>query len=178
MTYLNHDQILDLCERGSMVDWDKECINTASLDVRLGNILYVEEGGGVLDYRERQRPVMKQVEVDPEHGYVVSPGQFFLAHTIEKCNFPDDLAALFRIKSSMGRIGLEHMDAGWVDPGFNGSLTLEFKFMLNSHSVRLRPGDRIGQLIFFRGNKVSEDKSYRTVGNYNGSDSVVHVGYK
>jgi len=177
--YLNHDEILELCEAGAIEGWSEDCINAASLDVRLGNQFSLEEPSDhILDYRKREKPRMLNVVTPPESTLIVRPGDFFLAHTVERCNFPDDIAALFRIKSSMGRIGLEHMDAGWVDPGFNGSLTLEFKLMLNHHSVALRPGDRIGQLIFFRGNKVSEDKSYRTRGNYNGASGVKQVGYK
>lgn len=178
--YLNHDEILELCEEGYMQDWDRSCINAASLDVRLGKEIFCEQGSSthkMIDYGKRQKPDMQSVILD-KGGVAIYPGQFFLAHTLEKCNLPDDIAALFRIKSSMGRIGLEHMDAGWVDPGFNGSLTLEFKLMMERHWVLLKPGDRIGQLIFFRGNKVSEDKSYRSTGNYNGSNGVKQVGYK
>jgi len=177
--YLNHDEILELCEAGYMENWDPSCINAASLDLRLGAEIALEAtpDESVLDYRARMKPTM-QTHILEDRGAIFVPGTFFLAHTIEKCNFPDDVAALFRIKSSLGRIGLEHMDAGWVDPGFNGSLTLEFKILLNHHSIRLRPGDRIGQLIFFRGNKVSEDKSYRARGNYNGAEGVKQVGYK
>ena len=174
--YLNHDEILELCESGYMKDWDKDCINAASLDVRLGSEILEEIDGITLNYAQRDKPNMHSININK--GFVMYPGQFILAHTIEKCNLPDDIAALFRIKSSMGRIGLEHMDAGWVDPGFNGSLTLEFKLMMERHRVVLKTGDRIGQLIFFRGKKVSEDKSYRAVGNYNGSNSVVQVGYQ
>ena len=178
--YLNHDEILELCESGGMENWDKDCINAASLDVRLGPEIMCEQGSSthrMLDYSRRDKPDMQSVMMS-SGGLAVYPGQFFLAHTMERCNLPDDVAALFRIKSSMGRIGLEHMDAGWVDPGFNGSLTLEFKLMLERHWVNIKPGDRIGQLIFFRGNKVSEDKSYRTKGNYNGKSGVGQVGYK
>lgn len=187
MSYLNHDEILELCEAGFMENWDPSCINAASLDVRLGRELLLEGvSDRVLDYRKRERPYMLAAGAETpsffdrcaEPQWTIRPGQFFLAHTIEKCNFPDDVAALFRIKSSMGRSGLEHMDAGWIDPGFNGALTLEFKLMLEHHSMLLRPGDRIGQLIFFRGNPVSADKSYRTKGNYNGADGVKQVGYK
>jgi dCTP deaminase len=179
MSYLNHDEILELCESGAIENWDPACINAASLDLRLGPEILCEQGGkthNMLDYSQRQRPEMSTVRID-KGGIAIYPGQFFLAHTIEKCNFPDDVAALFRIKSSMGRIGLEHMDAGWVDPGFNGALTLEFKLMLERHWVLLKPGDRIGQMIFFRGNPVSADKSYRTKGNYNGASGVKQVGY-
>ena len=178
--YLNHDQILEICEAGQMVDWDEKCVNAASLDVRLGHTVLMERGSDhnrPLDYRKRERMAMVEVEV-PDDGLIVHPGMFFLAHTIEQCNFADDIAALFRIKSSMGRIGLEHMDAGWVDPGFHGSLTLEFCNMTQHHSIRLRVGDPIGQLVFLRGEKVSEDKSYRTRGNYNNHSGVAQIGYK
>lgn len=180
MSYLNHDEIRAFCEEGHIKNYDPECINAASLDLRLGSEIMCEQGTTnhrIIDYRARQKPEMQSAHLD-EGGFLIYPGQFFLAHTMEVCNFPDDIAALFRIKSSMGRIGLEHMDAGWVDPGFNGSLTLEFKLMLERHWVRLRPGDRIGQLVFFKGKPVSADKSYRTLGNYNGATGVKQVGYE
>lgn len=179
--YLNHDEIEALCAIGDMQDWSPQCINAASLDVRLGSSILIErynEVSRVIDYRKRERLNMHEVEIDEDRGYVIRPGEFFLAHTIEKCNFPDDLAALFRIKSSMGRIGLEHMDAGWVDPGFHGALTLEFKNMSQWHEIRVRPGDAIGQLVFFNGNPVGVDQSYRTKGNYNGAVGVKQVGFK
>lgn len=176
--YLNHNEIEELIEAGYMKNTDPGCINAASLDLRLGETVLIEQySAKVIDYRKRDKLVMQEVKLD-EGGFIIRPGDFFLAHTIEICDFPDDIAALFRIKSSMGRIGLEHMDAGWVDPGFNGALTLEFKNMTEAHSIHLRPGDKIGQLVFIRGNPVSEDKSYRRIGNYNGSTGPKQVGYK
>lgn len=176
--YLNHDEIVEVIDNGWMQDVDPECVNAASLDLRLGSTVFVElPSRRVIDYRRREKLLMAQYDLD-EGGIIIRPGHVFLAHTIEKCNFPDDLAALFRIKSSMGRIFLEHMDAGWVDPGFHGSLTLEFKNMSEHNSILLRPGDRIGQLVFLRGNPVSEDKSYRSKGNYCGHAGVAQVGYK
>lgn len=178
--YLNYSQIAALIEQGAMKQVDPDCINAASLDVRLGREVMMEAYpslNDVIDYRNRQPLAMKKITLS-DSGIVICPGEFFLAHTIEICNFPDDLAALFRIKSSMGRIGLEHMDAGWVDPGFHGSLTLEFKNMTQHHSILLRPGDKIGQLVFLRGEAVSEEHSYRAVGNYNGATGVKQVGFK
>ena len=178
--YLNYDEILSVIEDGAMANTSTECVNAASLDIRLGESIMVETWSDYmrpLDYSKRDKLCMNTVKLSPA-GYKIRPGEFFLAHTIEVCNFPDDLAALFRIKSSMGRIGLEHMDAGWIDPGFNGALTLEFKNMTTYHDIIIRPGDRIGQLIFLRGKPVSEEQSYRTKGNYNGSTSVKQVGYE
>lgn len=181
MSYLNCGQIEDLClTYGEMLDFDQGCINAASLDVRLGDTIMVErysDKSCSVDYRARQKLDMVEVKLT-DNGYVIRPGEFFLAHTIEKCNFADDTAALFRIKSSMGRIGLEHMDAGWVDPGFHGALTLEFKNMTQWHSIRIRPGDRIGQLVFFKGAAVSADQSYRSKGNYNGEAGIAQIRFK
>lgn len=180
MSYLNHNEIVDLIIDGEMEQVDPSCINAASLDVRLGNEIFMEEYRETsipVDYSKRERLNMRRITLDGK-GIVIRPGEFFLAHTVERCNFSDSTAALFRIKSSMGRIGLEHMDAGFVDPGFHGALTLEFKNMTSYHNILLRPGDKIGQLIFFRGAPVSEEQSYRTKGNYNGADGVKQVGYK
>lgn len=178
MSYLNHAQILALVESGAIRNVDHDCINAASLDLRLGDEILIEsECDRVIDYRARERLSMHTVKLDPERGFVLHPGEVMLAHTLEVCDFPDDLAALFRIKSSMGRVFLEHMDAGWVDPGFNGPLTLEFKNLSQHHAIRLRPGDRIGQLVFLRGDAVSEEQSYRTRGNYNGASGVKQIGW-
>lgn len=186
--YLNHYEIEELIAAGHMQGCDPGCVNAASLDLRLGGNIMVENGRefteciGItkpysVDYRKRDKLKMTEFELD-EGGVYIHPGMFFLAHTIEVCNFPDDMAALFRIKSSMGRIGLEHMDAGWVDPGFHGALTLEFKNMTENHSILLRPGDKIGQLVFMRGNPVNAEQSYRARGNYNGASGVKQVGFK
>ena len=78
----------------------------------------------------------------------------------------------------MGRMAFEHMDSGFVDPGFHGSLTLEFCNASQYHQIRIRPGDRVGQLVFCRGRAVSAEHSYRAKGNYNGAAGVRQAGYK
>ena len=141
--YLNHDEIVSLCFSGEMLDWDDACVNAASLDVRLGDtVLFERAPGRMVNYGKRERLDMMEVKLDAG-GIVIKPGDFFLAHTMERCNFHDSTAALFRIKSSMGRIGLEHLDAGWVDPGFHGALTLEFVNVTKHHEILIRPGDDI-----------------------------------
>lgn len=180
--YLNHGEITELINAGAVTPFSRDCVNTASLDVCLGRTIMVEDWVGPhtepLEFGKRQGPRLREIEIDHEHGYVLRPGEFILGHTVEWFEIPDDIAALFRAKSSMGRTGLEHMDAGWVDPGFNGRLTLELTNCLRWHSIRLRAGDRIGQLVFLRGNKVKDEHSYRTVGNYNGRDSVFQISFK
>ena len=176
--YLNHNQITELVSAGGMANVDTGCINAASLDLRLAGTILVERSPGyTVDYGKRQRLDMVEVRI-PDKGYVIEPGEFLLAATVELCNLPDDVAALFRIKSSMGRIGLEHMDAGWVDPGFHGALTLELCNMTRHHGIKVRAGDRIGQLVFMRGSMVEPEQSYRARGNYNGQAGVAQVGFK
>ncbi len=178
MSYLNHHQIQDILRQGYLYGHDPACVNTASLDVRLGATILVENvhpSDWILDYKARDKMAMVEKTIDRVEGFILMPGQFILAHTIERCAFPDNLAALFRIKSSMGRIGFDHLDAGWVDPGFHGALTLEFKNMSQNHAIRIRPGDRIGQLVFLTGSPVSPDKSYRMVGRYNASATVEQI---
>lgn len=180
-TYLNHDQIAALCAAGAIIGHDDACINAASLDLRLGASVLMEFPAPAsttpIDYRARTQMQCVPRLLDEDEGLVLHPGQFVLAHTQEVLSLPDDVAALWRTKSSMGRVALEHMDAGWVDPGFHGALTLEFCNASQYHSIRIRPGDRIGQLVFFKGRAVSERQSYRTKGNYNGNAGVGQIGY-
>ena len=181
MSYLNANQIRELCAAGEMLDYDPANINAASMDIRMGREVLIESSRAVprvIDFRARDKLDLETINILSTDGIILHPGEFFLAHTIERCNFADNTAALFRIKSSMGRIGLEHLDAGWVDPGFHGSLTLEFKVVNTSHPIRLRHGDPIGQLIFFKGEHVAPEDSYRVKGNYNGHAGVAQVGYK
>lgn len=179
--YLNHDAITRLCESGAVRGWHPDCINAASLDLRLGRTILVETirpyGAQPLDYRARDKMNTRVVMLDDDDGFVLMPGQFILAHTMETIIMPDDLSALWRAKSSMGRMAFEHMDSGFVDPGFHGSLTLEFCNASQYHPIRIRPGDRVGQLVFFRGRAVSAEQSYRAKGNYNGAAGVRQAGY-
>ena len=180
--YLNHADIAKLCHAGAVRGWSPECINPASLDLRLGKTILVEArrpyGAPPLDYRARTKMNVQTIVMDDEEGCVLAPGQFILAHTAERLVMPDNLCALWRTKSSMGRMAFEHMDAGVVDPGFHGALTLEFCNASQYHPIRIRPGDRIGQLVFFRGRKVATEHSYRIKGNYNGASGVRQAGYK
>ena len=188
---LNHDQIIqrlndgliynegDLRQLhidGVILKYLNRAVNTASLDIHLGKTILVErysEQARPISYRKREK--LPMTEIDVTKPYTLRPGEFILAHTVEVFDFPDDLAALLRIKSSQGRIGFEHLDAGWVDPGFAGSLTLEFKNMLQFNSFEIQYGDPIGQLVFFDVNEVKPDQSYKQVGRYGGHEGVEQI---
>lgn len=95
--------------------------------------------------------------------YVLRPGEFILGSTVESVSIPDYLACRFEGKSSLGRIGLTtHVTAGFIDPGFQGTITLEIKNE-NQFPILLKPGMLIGQLCFIRLN-TKVDRMYGSVG--------------
>jgi dCTP deaminase len=105
--------------------------------------------------------------------YILYPGEFILASTHELFNLPNYISASYALKSSMARIGLEHLNAGWCDAGWHGSvLTLELKNMTRSHEIVLHHLDLIGQMCFFRHKPVSDEDSYACRGRYNKDKTV------
>ena len=120
-------------------------LQPASYDVRLGKTLLWPEPG----YYVLGEATDKESGTKVYAPYVLLPGDFVLAHTIEHLDLPTGVAAKFEGKSSLGRIGLmTHVTAGFIDPGFRGNLTLEIK-NVGPHSIELIDGAKIGQLAFY-----------------------------
>jgi dCTP deaminase len=119
-------------------------IQPASIDLRLGNhFLKVDENA--FDIIRLDDPI-KYVEMEMDE-IIIPPFSFLLATTMEYVKLPQDLTAFVEGRSSIGRIGLFVENAGWVDPGFEGELTLEL-FNANRQPIRLVAGRRICQLVF------------------------------
>ena len=119
-------------------------IQPASVDIRLGDTFSIVEDNaeGVIDLA---KPISyKTIRAD---SYLLLPGQFVLATTMEYIALPDDLTAFVEGRSSLGRMGLFIQNAGWVDPGFEGEITLEL-FNANRCAIQLKTGRRVGQLVF------------------------------
>ena len=119
-------------------------IQPASVDIRLGNMFSIIEDlpRGVIDLENEIQ--YRTMETDT---YVLLPGQFVLATTMEYIELPDNLTAFVEGRSSLGRMGLFIQNAGWVDPGFKGEITLEL-FNANRCAIELKAGRRVGQLVF------------------------------
>lgn len=159
-------EIKDLAERGMVTPFDETLLNPASLDIRLGAALLVEQDdeydliGANIKTCTRRKPFWLQ------------PGQFVLAHTVETFEIPDDICGQFALKSTLARAGFEHLLAGWIDPGWHGSsLTLELKNARERQAIPMWPGMRIGQIVFMRMSQRPE-VSYRECGRYNGDKLV------
>jgi len=98
---------------------------------------------------EQMRRYFRRQRVGSDGTFVLHPGQFVLAATLEYFRFPRDIAGRLEGRSSLGRLGLQvHATAGFVDPGFAGALTFE---LINSGNlpIRIAPGFRLGQICFF-----------------------------
>jgi len=118
-------------------------IQPASVDLRLGHhYLKVDEND--IDIIRMDQPI-RYVEMDRE-DIVIPPLSFMLATTLEYIKLPANLTAFVEGRSSIGRIGLFVQNAGWVDPGFEGELTLEL-FNANRQPIRLQAGRRVCQLV-------------------------------
>jgi dCTP deaminase len=121
-------------------------IQAASIDLRLGDhFLKVDENSA--DCITLDRPV-PYVEIRKEQ-IVIPPHTFLLAVTREFIRLPAHITAFVEGRSSIGRIGLFIQNAGWVDPGFEGRITLEL-YNANRLPIRLESGRRICQIVFAR----------------------------
>jgi dCTP deaminase len=129
-----------------------ELMQPSSIDVRLdrffrvfNNHLYTH-----IDPSVQQDDLTAQVEVHDGEPFVLHPGEFVLASTLEVITLGDQLAGRLEGKSSLGRLGLlTHSTAGFIDPGFSGHVTLELSNVANL-PIKLWPGMKIGQLCIFR----------------------------
>jgi dCTP deaminase len=130
--------------------WDAGMVQPASIDLRLGASFRVFHNFRVpaIDLADPPQGLTEHVEIADGESFVIHPGEFVLGRTEEYVELPDDLVARIEGKSSIGRLGLiVHATAGFVDPGFAGTLTLEIT-NLTRVPIVLWPGKPIAQLSF------------------------------
>ena len=129
---------------------DDGAVQPSSVDLRLGSSFRVFRNHtlGHIDVKRDLSALTTLVEADADDPFILHPGEFVLGATLERVALPDDLVARLEGKSSLGRLGLLiHSTAGFVDPGFDGQLTLELSNVANL-PITLYPGMRIGQISF------------------------------
>jgi len=176
---LSYTELTNLVEQGVITDVADGAVNGTSIDVRLGDKIIVET---CADFSKKQyvdpqnRTNFPQRVVEIGNEYHLAPGEFILAHTLEKFYLPDDISCEFKLKSSGARSGLDNALATWCDPRWHDStLTLELKNNLRYTHIILRPGMFIGQMILFRSVPVPEFASYAKRGRYNNDATVQAV---
>jgi dCTP deaminase len=127
-------------------------IQPASIDLRLGNTFRVYQLPHVacIDLRDPQSVThyTEEIVIPDGEGFILQPGEFALGSTFETIGVPSDLVARVEGRSSIGRIAIVvHATAGFIDPGFQGEITLELS-NLGRCAVKLYPGMRISQVVF------------------------------
>jgi dCTP deaminase len=129
-----------------------EAIQPSSVDLHVDRRFRVFRNNRYpfIDVRTDQPDLTELVEIDAEQPFILHPGEFVLGSTLERVSLPDDLVARLEGKSSLGRLGLLiHSTAGYVDPGWDGNLTLELSNVANL-PITLYYGMKIGQISFQR----------------------------
>src|SRR6187431_1770748 len=129
-----------------------DAVQPSSIDLHVGNRFRVFRNNrtAVIDPRQEQPELTELVEIAGDEPFVLHPGEFALGATFERVALPDDLVARLEGKSSLGRLGLLiHSTAGYVDPGWDGYLTLELSNVANL-PITIYPEMKIGQISFFR----------------------------
>lgn len=138
--------------------FNAELIQPSSVDVRMDRYFRVFNNSKYthIDPKLNQDELTSLVEVEDGEGFVLHPGEFVLASTLEKFTLPAHLAGRLEGKSSLGRLGLlTHSTAGFIDPGFSGYITLELSNVANL-PITLWPGMKVGQLALFQMSSPAE----------------------
>ena len=131
---------------------EPSCIQPASVDLHLDNKVLLFRNGErpYIDIRKPQEDLMQPTEIVGDVPFILHPGEFVLASTLEYIEVPDDIVARLDGKSSLGRMGLIiHSTAGYVDPGWKGNLTLELTNVARL-LITLYYSMKIGQISFLR----------------------------
>ncbi len=157
---LSDQSILELIKKGEIIikPFNDDLVGPSSVDLRLGNEFLVFERAriDVIDPKQPLEDLTRKIFVENGDFFVIHPGEFILATTLEYIKLPDYIAARIEGRSSLARLGIVvHSTGGFVDAGFEGQLTLEMS-NLNRIPVKLYPGMKIAQLAFILQDKPSQ----------------------
>ena len=148
-----------LDERRIDIDpYDPSLLQPSSVDVRVDRFFRVFHNARYpfIDVKEPQEDLTELVEMEDGAPFILHPGEFALASTLERIRLPDDLVARLEGKSSLGRLGLLiHSTAGFIDPGWDGHVTLELSNVANL-PITIYPEMKIGQLSFVQLSEAAE----------------------
>ena len=138
--------------------FDEQCVQPSSVDLHVDRRFRTFHNARYpfIDVKKEMPGLTELVEVDGDNPFILHPGEFVLGSTLERVRLPDDLVARLEGKSSLGRLGLLiHSTAGYVDPGWDGFLTLELSNVANL-PITIYAGMKIGQISFFRLTSAAE----------------------
>ena len=139
-------------DRIGIEPYDEALLQPSSVDVRVDRFFRVFHNARYpfIDVKQPQEELTELVEIDDERPFILHPGEFVLGSTLERVRLPDDLVARLEGKSSLGRLGLLiHSTAGFIDPGWDGHVTLELSNVANL-PITIYHAMKIGQISFMQ----------------------------
>ena len=145
--------------------YDPADLQPSSVDLHLDRSFRVFRNSryAFIDVRSQQPDLTELLSVADDEAFILHPGEFVLGQTIEWVELPDDIVARLEGKSSLGRLGLLiHSTAGYVDPGWKGTLTLELSNVAGL-PIALYSGMKIGQISFLNMSSAV-DRPYGSAG--------------
>jgi dCTP deaminase len=151
---LSDRTIARLLEEGRIeIDpYDDTLLQPSSVDVRVDRLfrVFANSRYPFIDVKQPQEDLTELVEIEEDNPFILHPGEFVLGSTLERIRLPDDIVGRLDGKSSLGRLGLLiHSTAGFIDPGWNGHVTLELSNVANL-PITIYYAMKIGQLSFVR----------------------------
>jgi|SRR6056297_3219821 len=154
--FWNDAKLIQWAERGGVIPFEEGLINPASIDLRVGK-----------HYRVPTKTGWSASMEIPNEGLVIHPNNLILLHTHEYTKIPVNAVAFIFLKSTIGRRGIEHLHAGYGDPGFEGQWTLE---VINHwpHPQLIRKEEPLIQLILC--DVLKPYKTYDQTGHYQGQE--------
>ena len=138
--------------RIGITPYDETLVQPSSIDLRVGEHFRVFRNNRrpFIDVKEPAEGLTELVRAAEDDPFILHPGEFVLGATLEQVALGDDLVARLEGKSSLGRLGLLiHSTAGFIDPGFAGTITLELSNVANL-PITIYPGMKIGQISFLQ----------------------------
>jgi dCTP deaminase len=145
--------------RISIDPYDPSLIQPSSVDMRVDRFFRVFRNSRYpfIDVKQAQEELTELVEVEEDGDpFILHPGEFVLGSTLERIRLPDDIVGRLDGKSSLGRLGLLiHSTAGFIDPGWDGHVTLELSNVANL-PITIYPRMKIGQLSFVQLSEPAE----------------------
>ena len=153
---LNDSALHSYASSGMVQPFNPHHVSCCSIDLTLDNKILIES----LDQNSNG-----WCEIDITQPYDLKPKQFILAATREWVNIPDDVSAQIILRSSAARQGFNHALAGWIDPGFQGQITLELTNQKQLNFLEIQADMRLVQLVCFKLNQAVTS-NYDITGNY------------
>lgn len=165
---LSDTQIFDALDKGnlSIEPLQGKQVQPASIDLRLGGELRGQIADGVVNVADAST----YPESVPVDGMTIQPGESLLAGTVETLRIPKKMCGVIYGRSSIGRLGLFVHNAGFVDSGFEGNITLEL-FNSSGYPIELKENMRICQLVLHQ-HWTPPTTGYAESGKYQDQETI------